>query len=92
METNPISLQRLVGENIYIKFMEYKAGKILTVKLVGHEPGGIWIESKDLMEDFYEGTSHTMSLSSMQYFVPFQRIVALYHVGGGPWVSEKVAQ
>ena len=92
MEANPVSLQQLVGQSIYIKFVEYKPGKILEVKLVGHEPGGIWIESKDLMEDFFAGTPHKMSLASLQVFLPFQRIVGIYHFGGSPWISEKVAE
>lgn len=92
MTTRRISFEQLIGQEMFIKFAGYKADKVLAVRLVGHEPGGVWIESQDLMEDFFAGTPHKASLGQMQYFVPFQQIVAIYHVGDTPWVSEKIAQ
>lgn len=92
MSANQVSFQQLVGQDVLIKFLEHQPEKVFSVKLVGHEPGGVWIESQDFMEEFFAGTEHKMSLGSLQYFVPFQRIVAIYHFGGTPWISEKVAQ
>jgi hypothetical protein len=70
----------------------WKEDKILSVTLVGVDGGGIWIESNELMEEFFEGTSYKMSAQSLQVFVPYAQILAIYHFGGGTWISEKVTQ
>ena len=91
-QSGHISFDQLIGQEVMIKFLEYKPDKVLAVRLVGHEPGGVWLESQDLMEDLFAGTPYKSSLGQMQYFVPFQRIVAIYHFGDTPWVSETIAQ
>jgi hypothetical protein len=56
----------------------------------------IWVvfglKSNDLMEEFFSGTPHRMSQNSLQVFLPYAQILAIYHFGGGPWISEKVAE
>jgi hypothetical protein len=92
MTPNSPSLANLIGKKISIKIPLWKADTVLWVTLVGVEAGGIWIESDDFMEQFFAETAHTMTPVSMQIFVPYYQILAIYHPGGGPWISEKVAE
>ena len=92
MTSHELSLSNLVGEQIFIKIPLWKEDKIMTVTLVAVDGGGIWIESNDFMEEFFAGSPYKMAPNSLQLFVPFPQILAIYHVGGGPWMSEKVAQ
>jgi hypothetical protein len=92
MASDNISLSSLVGQDIYAKIPAWQPNKIAKIHLVAVDTGGIWIESSEFMENFFEGTPHTMTSSSVQIFVPYSQILAIYHFGGGPWISEKVAQ
>jgi hypothetical protein len=64
MENESISLSQLIGTDILIKIPKWKGNSIVTVKLVGVEAGGIWIESQDFMEEMFAETPHTMALIS----------------------------
>lgn len=86
------ALSNLIGQPISLKIPLWKENTVMSVKLVGVETGGIWIESDQFMEDFLAGTPYKMTPASMQIFVPYQQIVAIYYPGGGPWISEKVAK
>jgi hypothetical protein len=86
------SLSLLIGERIFIKMPLFKGNAVITVLLIGVETGGIWVESNDFMEAMFEGTEHKMSPRSMQIFVPYAQILAIYYPGGGPWISEKVTE
>ncbi len=45
------------------------------------------------MESMFEGTQYKMTPRSVLLFVPFAQILAIYDFGGGgPWISEKVAE
>ncbi len=92
MASDNLSLSNLVGQKIYVKIPAWKEGKIMTVSLVAVDIGGIWIESSEFMEDFFAGTPHKMSPKSVQLFVPYAQILAIYHIGGGPWISETVVE
>ncbi len=92
MASDNLSLASLVGQEVYAKIPSWQQNKIVKIRLVGVDTGGIWIESSDFMEHFFEGTPHTMTSTSVQVFVPYAQILAIYHVGGGPWISEKVAR
>ena len=92
MPDEPVSLSQFVGKDLRIKIPALR-DDVIVVRLRGVEAGGIWIESSDFMEAFFEGTPHKMSQRSVLLFVPYSQIVAIYHLGGGgPWISEKVAQ
>jgi len=86
------SLSKLIGKRISIKVPLWKENTVMVVSLVGVETGGIWIESAQIMEELLAETPYKMTQASMQIFVPFQQILAIYYPGGGPWISEKVAQ
>jgi hypothetical protein len=92
MASGNLSLSSLVGQDIYAKIPAWQENRIVTIRLVGVDTGGIWIESRDFMENFFQGTSLTMTSESVQVFVPYSQILAIYRIGGGPWISEKVAQ
>jgi hypothetical protein len=92
MPSKGLSLSDLVGQKLYIKIPVWKQDKPIYVTLVGVDAGGIWIESNDFMEEFLEGTPHKMTEKSMQVFVPYSQVLAIYHFGGGPWISETVAE
>jgi hypothetical protein len=92
MDSSKLSLSNLIGQQIYVKIPAWKPDKILTVSLIGVDVGGIWIESNEFMEEFVAGAPHKMTQNSVQIFVPYPQILAIYHVGGGPWISEKVAE
>lgn len=86
------SLSSLIGKRINIKIPLWKENAVMSLTLVGVEAGGIWVESEQFMEEFFADTPHKMTQTSVQVFVPFAQILAIYHFGGGPWISEKVAQ
>jgi hypothetical protein len=92
MSSDELSLANLVGQQVFIKVPLWKHDKLMTVKLVAVDLGGIWIESNDLMEAFFEGTPNKMSQRSLQVFLPYAQILAIYHGGGGPWISETIAE
>ena len=92
MNIEKLSLSTLVGQEIYVKIPAWKQDQIMSVYLVGVEFGGIWIESRDFMEEFVASTPHTMTQKFLQVFVPYAQILAIYHAGGGSWISEKIAQ
>ncbi len=92
MENEPISLAQLIGTNILTKIPDWKGNEIVTVKLVGVEAGGIWIESQDFMENFFAGTTHTMALKTLAIFMPYSRILAIYAFTDTSWISKRVAQ
>lgn len=92
MASDNLSLASLVGQDIYAKIPSWQQDKIVKVRLVGVDTGGIWIESSEFMEHFMEDTPHTMTSKSAQIFVPYAQILAIYHFGGGPWISEKVVK
>lgn len=88
----PLSLVKLIGTDILAKFPAFKDGKMVTVKLLAVEAGGIWIESQDFMEEMFAGTEHTMTPKTFVLFVPFAQILAIYSVVDAPWISKRVAE
>jgi hypothetical protein len=92
MASGPISLSSFIGKQIQAKIPAFR-NNVVTVTLRGVEAGGIWIESADFMESMFEGTQYKMTPRSVLLFVPFAQILAIYDFGGGgPWISEKVAE
>jgi len=92
MESDSISLAKLIGENILAKIPSFKEGKVVTLKLVAVETGGIWVESQEFMEDMFSETPHTMTPKTFQIFLPFAQILAIYAIVDSPWISKRVAQ
>jgi hypothetical protein len=92
MENEPISLSQHIGQDLYAKIPDWKGNEVITIKLVGVEAGGIWIESETLMEEFFAGTPHTMALKRLALFLPYSRILAIYAFVDSPWISKRVAQ
>jgi len=92
MPPDPVSLSQFIGKDLRIKIPALR-DDVVIVRLRGVEAGGIWFESADFMEAFFEGTPHKMSPRSVLLFVPYAQIVAIYNFGGGgPWISEKVVE
>ena len=75
MASDELSLSSLVGQQVFIKVPLWKQEKLMTVKLVAVDLGGVWIESNPLMEEFFEGTPHKMSSRSLQVFLPYAQIL-----------------
>jgi hypothetical protein len=92
MENEPISLAKFVGREIYAKMPAFKDGKMVTLKLLAVETGGIWIESQDFMEDMFSETTHTMTPRSFHLFLPFAQILAIYVIVDSPWISKRIAE
>jgi hypothetical protein len=92
MDGESINLRKLVGENISARIPAYKDGKMVTLKLLGVDIGGIWAESQEFMEEMLAGTPHTMTPRSLVFFLPYAQILAIYVVVDSPWISKKVAE
>ncbi len=91
--TDAVSLSNYIGKRITIRIPAFKDGQLTEVLLRGVDPGGIWFESGDFMEELLKATPHKMTQASAVIFVPFAQIVAIYDfVGGGPWISERVGE
>jgi len=92
MESNAISLRKLVGENIFAKIPAFKEGKLVTLKLLSVDLGGIWVESQEFMEDLLSGKQQTMTASTLVFFLPYAQILAIYTIVDSPWISKKAAE
>lgn len=90
--SEPLALAALVGQELFIKVPAWKADQVFTIKLLGVEAGGIWVEPPDFMETMFEGTPYKMTQKHGVVFVPYGQIVAIYHFVEGTWISERVAQ
>jgi hypothetical protein len=90
MDEQPFSLSNFVGETLMAKIPAFRDGAIITIKLLGVEHAGIWIESSDLMEDMLKGTTHTMTAKTVVVFLPYAQILAIYHLKDSPWISRKL--
>ena len=92
MDPSGLSLANLVGEKLFVKIPAWKPDKVVAVTLVAVDIGGIWIESTDFMEEFFAGTPYRMSQNSIQLFLPYSQILAIFHFGGGAWISDKIGE
>jgi hypothetical protein len=92
MDASGLSLANLVGEKLFVKIPAWKPDQVTAVTLVAVDIGGIWIESPDFMEEFFAGTPCPISQDSIQLFLPYSQILAVFHLGGGAWISDKTIE
>jgi hypothetical protein len=92
MHDQPFSLSNFIGQNLMAKIPAFKDGAIITIKLLGVEYAGIWIESSELMEDMVKDTTHTMTAKTVVVFLPYAQILAIYHLKDSPWISRRLAE
>lgn len=92
MDNDPISLAKLIGTDILAKIPAFRGNNVITLKLLGVEAGGIWVESQDFMEEMFASTEHTMTPKTFALFLPFAQILVLYALADFPWISKRVAE
>jgi hypothetical protein len=92
MDSSSLSLSSLVGKDIYAKIPLFKGNEMVTLKLLAVENGGIWVESKDFMEEMLLGTPHKMTAKTFALFLPFAQILAIYTLTNAPWISQRALE
>jgi hypothetical protein len=73
-----IELSRLIGHQVIVMGPSFiDNDKLESVKLLGVEEAGIWIESQDAVDRVIGRLQKKPSASSLAFFIPYGQIVTI---------------
>jgi hypothetical protein len=81
-------LKSMIGSFIFVSIIS--AGELQKVKLLGVEFGGIWIESKNLIEGFLAVSKSTIQPNTPIVFIPYSRLTGIITAVDVPAIGEKL--
>jgi hypothetical protein len=83
-------LKSMIGSFIFVSIIS--AGELEKVKLLGVEFGGIWIESKKLIEGFLALSESKILSNTPIIFIPYSRLSGIITVTDVPTIGEKLLE
>jgi hypothetical protein len=85
----PMELFDYIGNNITVVIPAIDPDSPQIVKLLGVEPGGIWIESQTLIDHILKIAEQKAAPNSLAFFFPYHELRFAFVPIEGPALSEK---
>lgn len=84
-----MQLSDYIGQQIVLAIPSIDPKALQEVKLLGVEPGGIWIESQTLINIVLRSIGQSSSPKSLAFFYPYHEIKFGFVSISGPALNEK---
>ena len=84
-----MTLSELIGRDILVRIPFIEPDHYLTVKLIGVEAGGIWVESQQIVNRVYSAVGKAASERTPVFFFPYHQIEFAMTAVAGMALNEK---